>query len=69
MFIDYLLSRDVEKELANSDSRQIPLRDDIPTSGDMPAYNEITAMVVRPQNVADEMAISSVWLQQNFYNK
>lgn len=68
-FLDYILGRDVEKALAYSDSRQIPLRENVPAPGDVPPYKELTVMNVAPAGVADEMAVSSVWLQQNFYQK
>lgn len=66
-FIDYLLSRKTEEALAFSSSIQIPLRDGIPTPGDMPAYNELHFMQVLLQDVADKMEASSSWLQQYFY--
>jgi iron(III) transport system substrate-binding protein len=67
--LDYVLSRDVEKALAGSGSRQIPLRDGVPAPADMPPYKELTVMNVAPAGVADKIAVSSVWVQQNFYQK
>jgi iron(III) transport system substrate-binding protein len=65
-FIDYLLSPEVEEALAHASSRQIPLRDGIPTPGDMPMFSEIVRMMVLPQDIAEKMEESSSWLQKYF---
>ena len=66
-FIDYLLSKETEKALAYSSSRNIPLRADVPTPGDLLGFTEIKFMNVLPQDVAAKMGKSSTWLQQYFF--
>ncbi len=66
-FIDYLLSKETEKALAYSSSRNIPLRADVPTPGDLPEFNEIKFMSILPRDVAAKMEKSSTWLQQYFF--
>jgi iron(III) transport system substrate-binding protein len=65
-FIDYLLSKDVEEALANCPSRQIPLRDGVPVPEILSLYDELRFMAISPQDIANEMSESSVWLQQYF---
>ncbi len=50
--IDYLLSKDVERRLAFSDSMQIPVRDGIERPAHVPPYDHIDAMQVDYADIA-----------------
>ncbi|MCB1764652.1 MAG: extracellular solute-binding protein [Candidatus Competibacteraceae bacterium] len=53
--IDYLLSRDVESQLAFADSMQIPVRADVKTPAHVPSYRRIHAMSVDYEAIADQL--------------
>ena len=53
--IDYLLSRDVESQLAFADSMQIPVRTDVKTPDHVPSYRSIHAMSVDYRAIADQL--------------
>jgi len=53
--IDYLLSRDTERRLAQSASAQIPLRPGIPASPHTPDITTLTIMQVDYEQVAQQM--------------
>jgi iron(III) transport system substrate-binding protein len=50
--IDYLLSKDVERRLAFSDSMQIPVRDGVERPAHVPPYDRIDAMQVDYADIA-----------------
>ena len=64
--IDFLLSKEVERMLAFSDSGQIPLRDDVPRPEHVPHLREIKAMPVDYEEVADQMEPMGRFLQELF---
>jgi len=64
--IDFILTPEVEKLLANSRSVQMPLRSYIPTPPNVPSISSIKAMDVDFEKIADVMEISSNYLQQKF---
>jgi len=53
IFIDYLLSRDVESKLAFSESAQMPVRDGVKKPADVPAISSIKVMEVDYYKVAE----------------
>jgi iron(III) transport system substrate-binding protein len=53
--IDFLLSKEVESQLAFSDSMQIPVRADVKKPPHVPDYSAIRAMSVDYQDIADNM--------------
>lgn len=53
--IDYLLSKEVEAQLAQSRARQIPVRADVPRPEGVPALSEIKAMNVDYEKVAENV--------------
>lgn len=64
--IDFLLSRQVEQMLAFSDAGQIPLRRDVPRPEHVPSLDQIKAMQVDYEEVADQMEPMGRYLQQLF---
>lgn len=64
--IDFLLSREVERLLAFSDSGQIPLRPGVERPDHVPHWGEIKAMEVDYEDIADLMDQSGQFLQQLF---
>ena len=64
--IDYLLSPEVEAKLAASDSAQMPVREGVAGPPDMPGLSELLGMDVRPDDVAEQMPVSSQWLKAVF---
>jgi iron(III) transport system substrate-binding protein len=65
-FIDFLLNPEIEERLAFSTSRQIPVREAVAHPTDMLSLQEIRAMEVHPQAVAEQMPDSSRWLKEAF---
>jgi len=53
--IDFLLSLDVERMLAESDSSNIPVRSEVARSGNIPRLDEITEMKVSYEAVSERM--------------
>lgn len=53
--IDYLLSREVESKLAFSESMQIPVRYGVKKPAHVPDYDDIRAMDVPYQDIADNL--------------
>lgn len=53
--IDYLLSREVERRLAFSDSMQIPVRDDVERPAHVPPFDQIRAMEVDYGAIAENL--------------
>jgi iron(III) transport system substrate-binding protein len=53
--IDYLLSREVESKLAFSESMQIPVREGVEKPAHVPDYEDIRAMDVQYQAIADNL--------------
>jgi len=64
--IDFLLSKQVEQMLAFSDAGQIPLRADVPRPEHVPSLDQIKAMEVDYEKVADQMEPMGRYLQQLF---
>jgi iron(III) transport system substrate-binding protein len=64
--IDFLLSPEVERMLANAESGQIPLRKDVPRPERVPQLDRIKAMEVDYEKVADWMEPSAGFLQKVF---
>jgi len=57
--IDYLLSREVERRLAFSDSMQIPVRDGVERPAHVPPYGSIRAMEVDYADIARNLERSA----------
>lgn len=64
--IDYLLSKEVEQKLAFCESRQMPLRADVPTPKDFVTIDRIKAMPVDFEKVAGFMDASVRFVQEEF---
>jgi len=64
--IDYLLSREVESQLAYSDSAQIPVRGDVRRPGSLPEISTVKAMKVDYSQVAANMNQAGRFCQQLF---
>ncbi len=65
-FIDFLLSKEVEEMLAHSDAGQIPLRADVKRPPHVPTLDNIKAMEVDYEEVAEQMEPSGRFLQKLF---
>lgn len=65
-FIDFLLSPEVEKKLAFSEAGQIPLRGDIERPAHVPKPEQVKAMEVDYEKVAELMEPSGRYLQELF---
>jgi len=65
-FIDFLLSKEVEAMLAASEAGQIPLRPDVPRPAHVPSLNQVKAMEVDFEDVANCMESSGKFLQELF---
>lgn len=65
-FIDFLLSKEVEQLLAKSDAGQIPLRADVPRPSHVPLPDQVKAMDVDFEEVAEKMELSGKYLQKLF---
>jgi iron(III) transport system substrate-binding protein len=66
--IDYLLSKEVERKLAFCPSVQMPLRGDVPTPSGFVSIDQIKAMSVDYEKVADIMEASVRFIQKEFLN-
>jgi iron(III) transport system substrate-binding protein len=66
--IDYLLSKEVERKLAFCPSVQMPLRPDVPTPSGFVTIDQIKAMRVDYEKVADVMEASVRFIQKKFLN-
>jgi iron(III) transport system substrate-binding protein len=66
--MDYLLSKEVEQKLAFSQSVQMPLRKDVPTPTDFVTIDQIKAMAVDFEAMAQMMERSTKFVQNEFLN-
>jgi iron(III) transport system substrate-binding protein len=66
IFIDYLLSRDVESKLAFSESAQMPVRDGVKKPADVPAISSIKVMEVDYYKVAETIGEATRFCQKLF---
>lgn len=64
--MDYLLSKTVEQKLAFCPSVQMPLRKDVPTPPDFITIDQIKAMAVDFEKMADVMDSSIAFIQKEF---
>lgn len=64
--IDYLLSAEVEAQLAQARSRQIPLRPGVPAGSHVPALEDIVAMRVDWERAAAHADESRAFVEQEF---
>jgi iron(III) transport system substrate-binding protein len=64
--IDYLLSKQVEKELSESKAVQMPTRKDIITPENVPKLNEIKGMFVSDEEIYNKLEISREFVQNVF---
>jgi len=64
--IDYLLSKEVERKLAFCPSVQMPLRKDVPTPTNFVTIDQIKAMPVDYEKVAEVMDASVRFVQEAF---
>ena len=64
--IDFLLSKEVERMLAFSESAQIPLREDVEVPENVTPISEIKAMDVDFEKVADVMDETAEYLRELF---
>jgi iron(III) transport system substrate-binding protein len=64
--IDFLLSREVERELAFSESMQIPVRDGVERPGHVPPFEAIRAMQVDYRAIADNLEPSARFCRRLF---
>jgi iron(III) transport system substrate-binding protein len=64
--IDYLLSRDVERRLAFSESMQIPVRDGVERPAHVPPYDSIAAMEVDYADIADNLERATLFCRELF---
>lgn len=64
--IDYLLSRDVERRLAFSESMQIPVRDGVERPAHVPPYDGIAAMEVDYADIADNLERATLFCRELF---
>lgn len=64
--MDYLLSKEVEQKLAFSQSVQMPLRKDVPTPKDFVTIDQIKAMAVDFEKMAEMMERSTKFVQKEF---
>lgn len=65
-FIDFLLSKEVEEELARLPSKQIPLRRDATPPKEMPAIGDLKTMKVSFEEIAKKLEWSDLFLQKLF---
>ena len=61
--IDYLLSADVERQIAES-AAHMPLRADVPTPATVPSVSQIRAMQVDYGRIAEQIEAQQEWLRQ-----
>jgi len=66
--IDFLLSKEVEEKLAFCPSVQMPLRGDVKTPDHFVSINQIKAMDVDFEKVADQMEGAAKYVQKLFIN-
>ena len=64
--VDYLLSSDVERRLADGPSAQIPMRDGVPASPRVKTPNEVRAMEVDWQAAAEKWDTAAEFLKNEF---
>jgi len=64
--IDFLLSPRVERTLSASRSAQIPLRPGVEAGGKIPALDDIAAATVDWEKVADSLADSTAYIDNEF---
>jgi len=67
-FVDWVLSREVEAELAASRTMQIPVRADVPRPDHVPTFGpgHLKAMEVDFQAVGEDLVRRQTWLQETF---
>jgi len=68
VFIDYILSKETEEKLAFCGSLQIPLRSDVKRPENAPSFNDMKAMDVDYEAIADNMERVGKILQGLFLN-
>lgn len=61
--IDYLLSADVERQMAES-AAHMPLREGVPTPAHVPSVSQLRAMAVDYGRVAEQIEAQQEWLRQ-----
>jgi ABC-type Fe3+ transport system substrate-binding protein len=64
--IDFLLSPEVERRLAFSESMQIPVRPGVERPGHVPPYDSIQAMQVDYRSIADNLETSARFCRRLF---
>ena len=64
--IDYLLSREVERRLAFSESAQIPVRDDVERPENVPHWSSIKAMKIDYRAISRSMEAATRFCQELF---
>ena len=64
--VDFLLSREVERRLAFSDSMQIPVRTGVERPPHIPAYDAIDAMQVDYQDIAANLQRATLFCRELF---
>lgn len=64
--IDYILSKEIERQLANSSSMQIPVRRQVKRPTHVPYLEDIKTMQVDYEKVADKMQEVARYLQEIF---
>lgn len=64
--IDYILSKEIEEQLANSSSMQIPVRRKVKRPAHVPYLEDIKTMKVDYEKVADKMEEVARYLQEIF---
>jgi iron(III) transport system substrate-binding protein len=64
--IDYLLSKEVEKTLAASESANMPLRDGVEKPAHVPVFSSIKTMTVDYGQVAKQMEKAALFNQSLF---
>ncbi|MBL8548229.1 MAG: extracellular solute-binding protein [Hyphomonadaceae bacterium] len=63
VLIDYLLSADVERQMAES-AAHMPLREGVPTPSHVPSASQLRAMQVDYARVAEQIEAQQDWLRQ-----
>jgi iron(III) transport system substrate-binding protein len=66
ILIDYLLSKEVEKKLAFSESANMPVRDNVEKPSHVPAFSSIKSMEVDYNEVVDNLERAATFCQKLF---
>ncbi|MBN2013760.1 MAG: extracellular solute-binding protein [Candidatus Altiarchaeota archaeon] len=64
--VDYLLSRDVERELAYTKAMQIPLKPGVERPENVPDVDELKNIPVTPEELYNKLNVSQVFVQELF---